>query len=394
VLAVTAFGAGIPTPLYAVYEHQFQFSSGVLTLIFGAYVVGVLTTSLLVAPLSDSIGRRPVLYVGMVLSAVSGIVWILANGVPALALARVISGLSVGATTSTATASMAVLEPRGDQHHVARVSVAANFGGVASGVLLSGLLVEYAPDPTVLVFLVLIGASVVGAILTFRTHETVPPVGLGSRLRIHRPRVPSEDRLPFWVAAGTLGSCYSLYGLFAALAPTFLRVDLGIGNRALNAGLVAIMFGMAALIQIALGQVRDRNALLIGLPLVVVAMALLLPAFALDSLLLFVLGATVLGAGVGYGYMGSVTLIDRVTPTAIRGEILATFFLVGYLSLAAPTIGIGVSAELIGLGPASFLFGVALALVALTLYLVLRRTPTPAGGEGRARTVTPMLARE
>lgn len=384
-LAVTAFGAGVPTPLYAVYESEYHFSAAVLAAVFAAYTLGVVITMVFVAPLSDAIGRRPILIVGLLLTAASGVAFVVAQGVATLALARVISGLSVGATTSTATAAMAGLEPRGDQHHVARVSVAANFGGVATGVLLSGLLVEYLPLPTTLVYLVLVGAGGLGAVLVVRTPETAETARPRPRVRIQRLRVPAAVALPFAVAAGALAGCYSIYGFFAALAPTVLRTEFMIGNRAAAAAVVAIMFGLAALVQLALARVRDRRALLLGLPIVAAGTVAILVAVATGSLLELGVGAAVLGTGVGCAYMGSVTLIDRVAPDARRGEILSAFFLVGYLALAVPTIGIGVAADAYGIGAAGFGFGVVLLLFSIALALAVRRTPTPAGGEGRPR---------
>ncbi len=381
-LAVTAFGAGIPTPLYATYEHQFHFTSVVLAAVFAAYTAGVLVTMLFVAPLSDAIGRKPVLFVGMGLTAASGVAFILANGVLSLALARAISGLAVGATTATATASMTGLDPRGDQHHVARVSVAANFGGVASGVLVSGFLVEYAPAPTVLVFLVLIAASLIGIALVGATPETVVRTPGAPSRRVQRLSVPPAIRRPFWVAAGALAACYAIYGYFAAIAPTFLRVTLGIGNAAASAGVVALMFGLAAVSQLGLGQVRDRRALLIGLPIIFGATIVLTLSVPLASLPGLALGAAILGIGVGFAFMGSVTLVDRVAPPAVRGEILSSFYIVGYLALAVPTIGIGETAVRLGLPDAAAAFGLALGLAVAVLYVLTRRTPTPPGGEG------------
>jgi len=385
VLAVSAFGAGIPTPLYAVYQQQYHFASGVLAVVFAAYTAGVLATMLLFAPLSDIIGRKPVLYLGMSLTVASGVAFIFASGVLTLALARVVSGLAVGATTSTATASMASLEPRHDQHHVARVSVAANFGGVAFGILLSGFLVEYAPAPTHLVFVVLIVVSLAGMIAVATTRETVARRPKALRARVQRLLVPKTVRLPFWVAAGSLAACYSIYGYFGALAPTFLRVGLNLANPAGSATLIALMFGLAAITQLALGQVRDRRALLIGLPIILGATVFLTTSLPLTSFALFVVGDAALGIGIGFAYMGSVTLIDRVSPSSLRGEILSAFFVVGYLALAIPTIGVGATADRFGLLAAASSFGIALALSVAVLYGVTLRTPTPPGGEGRPR---------
>jgi predicted MFS family arabinose efflux permease len=388
VLGVTAFGAGAPTPLYAVYEQQYHFSSAVLAGVFAAYTAGVLVTMLLIAPLSDTVGRKPVLYLGMVLTVVSALVFIFATGVLTLGLARFVSGLAVGATTSTATATMASLEPRRDQHHVARVSVASNFGAVASGVLLSGILVEYAPLPTDLIYLVLIGASLLGIGLLSTTPETVARPAVRSALRIQRISVPKEIRRPFWVAAGAVAACYAIYGYFAAIAPTFLRVSLGVVNRADSAGVIAIMFGLAAIIQLGLGEVRDRRGLLIGLPLIFGATIILTVSVPLTSLAVLGVGAAALGIGVGYAYMGAVTLADRVSPTELRGEILSAFYVVGYLALAVPTIGIGETAVQLGLSAAAITFGLALGLSVAVLYVLTLHTPTPAGGEGRPRSRT------
>jgi MFS family permease len=385
VLGVTAFGAGVPTPLYSIYQQQFHFAPGVLAEVFGAYTIGVLATMLFVAPLSDAVGRKPILYVGMALTAASAVVFLFASGVAVLAIARVVSGLAVGATTSTATAAMASLEPRRDQHHVARVSVAANFGGVATGILLSGLLVQYAPLRTELVFLVLIAASLAGVGAVAATPETVLDLASGAPLRSQRIQVPPEIRRPFWVAAGALAATYSIYGFFAALAPTFLRSDLGLDNRAAAGAIVAGLFGLAAIVQLGLGQVRDRRALLVGLPVMLAALFAFVLSLTFASLGLLVAAAAVLGAGLGSAYMGSVTLADRVAPAAIRGEVLSAFFVVGYLALAAPTIGVGLASDRVGLETAALAFGIALGLFVLALTVVTQRTPTPPGGEGRPR---------
>ncbi len=382
-LAVTAFGAGAPTPLYSVYESQYHFTSGVLSVIFGAYAVGVLLTMFLLAPLSDSIGRKPLLYGGMLLSVASGGVYILSSSVLWLALARVLSGLSVGATTSTATASMTSLEPHADQHHVARVSVAANFGGVAVGILLSGLLVQYAPAPTSLIFVVLIVASAIGMLAVARTPETVNDRRPSRPVHAQRLRVPTEIRRPFWVSVGGLTACYSIYGLFAALAPGFLRAELLVQNHFVAAGLVAVMFGAAALVQLALSQVRDRNALLVGFPLMIGALLVIVTSLILASGPLWILGAGLLGVGAGFTFMGSVTLIDRIAPDPVRGEVLSTFYMTGYLALAVPTIGVAVAADQVGLPEAGVAFGVVLWLVLVALYAATWRTSTPPGGEGR-----------
>lgn len=388
VLAVTAFGAGAPTPLYAIYELRFGFSSIALAAIFAAYTLGVVATMLLVAPLADSVGRRPILVFGMAVTLASALVFLFASGPLVLAIARAVSGLAVGATTGTAAAAMADLEPYRDQHHVARVCVAANFGGVSLGVLSSSLLVQGGWAPTEYVFFVLIAASALGIVAVLFTPETASRLRAGAR-RLPSILVPADLRRPFWVAAGALASCYALYGLFGALAPTFLGVVIGLGGGLVSGAIIASLFGSASLAQLALGQVRDRRAMLLGFPLLLLGLALLVLGLLLGELALLIAGAVGLGVGIGAAFMGSTTLIDRLAPDAIRAEVLSAFYLVGYLALAVPTIGVAFAAEHVGFEVAATGFSVALGLVVLGLYVATVRTPTPAGGEGRPRARTP-----
>src|SRR5271170_24966 len=228
VLGVTAFAAAIPTPLYPAYEHQFGFNSGVLGLMFAAYTPGVVLTLFFLAPQAEQIGRKKLLYLGMAFTALGAVVFAFAPNVLGLAFARFISGMAVGATTSVATAAMSDLEPTHDPHHVARVAVAANFGAFAIGALMSGLVVRFLSDPSQVVYLLPLSASVIGLAAIWVTPETATALGHTRPFRIPRISVPAEVRRPFWVAAGGIAACYSIYGLFAALVPSYIRTDLGI----------------------------------------------------------------------------------------------------------------------------------------------------------------------
>jgi MFS family permease len=384
-LAVTAFGAAIPTPLYPVYQQQLHFSSGVLGLVFAAYTPGVLLTLFFLAPQAERVGRRKLLYIGMGLTAVSAFVFALATGVLWLAAARAISGLAVGATTSVATAAMSDLEPYRDEHHVARVAVAANFGGFAAGVLFSGLLVQYAPGPVALVYLLPLAASAVGVFGIHLTPETAPALVSDAPVGIRRIEVPPGIRRSFWVAVGGVTACYSLYGLFAALVPTYIRTGLQISSPSSAGAIVALMFGVAAMTQLSTSQIRDRRALLIGFPLFLASLLALVLVLTLSSWALLLLVSAALGFAVGLTFMGSVTLVDRACPPAKRGEILAGFYSAGYLALSVPTVGVALASERIGLTAAGIAFASVLAVGVAFLYWGTYRTPTPPGGGGRLR---------
>jgi MFS family permease len=71
VTAVTAafsamlLSANLATPLYAVWARQFGFSTAVLALIFAVYALVLIPALLLFGQLSDRLGRRPVIGIGL-----------------------------------------------------------------------------------------------------------------------------------------------------------------------------------------------------------------------------------------------------------------------------------------------------------------------------------------
>ena len=80
VFAVTILGTSLPAPLYAIYQRQWHFSSGIVTLIFAAYAVAVLAVLLVAGRTSDQVGRKPVMATALGFSALSTVVFILASG--------------------------------------------------------------------------------------------------------------------------------------------------------------------------------------------------------------------------------------------------------------------------------------------------------------------------
>ncbi len=104
-------GTTLPTPMYALYGEQLQFSVLTTTVIYATYAGGVLFALLVFGRWSDAIGRRPMLLAGVVAALASAVVFLLADSVPALLVGRVLSGLSAGVFTGTATAAVIEAAP-------------------------------------------------------------------------------------------------------------------------------------------------------------------------------------------------------------------------------------------------------------------------------------------
>src|SRR5437868_11988169 len=119
---VTMVGTTIPTPLYPIYQQRFGFGELMVTVIFATYAVGVIAGLVLTGRLSDEIGRRRVLLFGLACSAASTVLFLVAQGVPVLLVARVLSGLSAGAFAGPATAGLTHPPPGGKRDPAAALA--------------------------------------------------------------------------------------------------------------------------------------------------------------------------------------------------------------------------------------------------------------------------------
>ena len=160
-----------PSPLYPVYADRFGLSPALVTAVFAVYAVALLTALLTVGGLSDHVGRRPMLLAALGLEAVSLIVLALADGAGDLIVGRIVQGVATGAFTGVASAALVDLQPVGTQLG-ALVNSAGATVGLAVGALGSGTLVQLAPLPTELVYLVLLVLMIVLAGLLWRLPET------------------------------------------------------------------------------------------------------------------------------------------------------------------------------------------------------------------------------
>jgi MFS family permease len=95
-----------PTPLYGLYQERWHFSPVTTTVVFAVYALAVLAALLTFGRLSDHVGRRPVLAVAIAVQMLSLVVFVFANGVPTLLVARLLQGLAAGAATGAVGAAM------------------------------------------------------------------------------------------------------------------------------------------------------------------------------------------------------------------------------------------------------------------------------------------------
>jgi MFS family permease len=369
---VNMFGTTLPTPLYPLFQQRYSFGELMVTVVFAIYVVGVIAGLLLFGALSDEIGRKPVLAAGLAFSAASALLFVFAGSLTPIYAARILSGFSAGVFTGTATAALVDLVP-GDRRRLASiVAIAVNLGGLGLGTLVAGLLGDYAASPLrtpFVVDLVLLGAA---AVALFLTPETVRRRSF--RLRIQTLAVPREVRSIFIRAATAGFASFAVAGLFSSVAPAFLGNVLGETSHTLAGALVLILFGGAIVGQVAVPLLSDRSALVYGCVIMLAGIALLGLGIGGESLAGLVASAAVVGIGQGLVIGSGLAAINQRAPVERRAETASAFFVVTYVGLALPVIGVGLAAESFGLKTAGVAFSIGVAvLVAGVLASLVRR---------------------
>ena len=166
--ASSLFASATPSPLYGTYRELWGFSPAVLTLVYATYAFGVLAALLLAGRVSDEVGRRPVLIVALSTLLVTSVLFMVADSVAWLFVARGLQGLATGLALGAASAAMLDLHARRDPAGVGLANGVVSAAGMGLGVLVASALVEWLPAPRVLpyvVLLVLFAVALAGAIL-------------------------------------------------------------------------------------------------------------------------------------------------------------------------------------------------------------------------------------
>jgi MFS family permease len=386
---LTAFSTA-PSALYGIYARQDHLAPITVTFVYSAYAAGVLASLLLVGHVSDWYGRRTVLVPAMLTALVATLVFAGSSSLPELLLGRVLTGVSLGAAIAAATAYLTDLDsgPGPGAAPTRRgqvVATVANVGGLAVGPLLAGVLVQYVePEPRI-VFLLFGALLTLAAALTARVPEVRPLPEPRPHYRPQRLAGPTAARSQFAAALGGDFLVFTVFGVFAGLASAFLGGVLHRPSPALAGLAVFISFGVGALTQVSTIAWPLRRLLGVGIPVLLVGLAVLVSAAWVQppSLLLFLGGAALVGVGSGAIYRSTLTVVLTTAPPDERAAALALFFVVGYVGLSLPVVGAGVALLYVGFKVVLLTFALAVAAGILLASPTLLRLS--AGHQGSRR---------
>jgi MFS family permease len=375
-LALTAF-ATAPSALYGLYAQQSHLAPITLTIVYAVYAVGVVASLLLAGHLSDAYGRRAVLVPGLLLAGVAAVVFLTSTSLAGLIVARLLTGVALGAGVATATAYITDLDAGPDGAPSARsfiVATIANVGGLALGPLLAGALAQYVAGGLTVTFVALLAALIAAAGVVARSPEGRDPVWPRPSYRPQRLRAPAQARGQFLAATAGAFLTFAVAGLFAGLAGRLLAGPLHHPSAVLTGLAIFLNFATGVLVQTTTTRWPAHRLIAAGIaPLLVGLIVLAASAWTSPaSLALFLIGGAVAGLGGGAIIRGTLTVVISTASPEDRAGALATYFTAGYVGISLPVLGAGVALEYLSPRVTLLVFAatVGLGIIAAAPFLI------------------------
>lgn len=368
---VLMVAGGAPSPLYSIYQADIGFSSGTLTMIFAIYAIVLLVTLMIIGSLSDYIGRRPVLIAALLLEAVSMALFLPADSVWMLLIARAVQGVATGA--GVATFSAALIDSAQPGTRVAAIvnSTFPSFG-LGVGALAAGAAIKWSERPADTVFAVLAVVFVLLAGLAVVLPETgqVRPGALGAL----RPTiaVPPALRGPLILFTPTLIAIWAVGGLFLSLGASLGIAVFGLSGPFGGASVIAAMTFAGSIAVLALRSQPPSVSVGAGSTGLILGPALLLAALATTSTPVFFVGVAITGIGFGGAFFGVIQTIGALVEPAQRAGVFAIVFTINYLAFSLPAVGAGVASQHYGLRGTVAVYAVLVMLLTAATLVALR----------------------
>jgi len=386
-------GFGVIIPLMPIYARQFQASPLEVTLMFAIYSACQFIASPILGAASDRFGRRPVLILSQIGSALGylllGVVtmhqWHAARmGLWLVYLSRVIDGLS-GGNISTAQAYIAdVTTPQTRSHGMAMLGVA--FGiGFAAGPFLGGIFGEHHASWPAYIAAVFSGGA---ALMTF--------------LKLPESMVHKPTEAELWLHPGNFAPVLKnaaifqllLVGFFAMAAfvmmessiVMFLADRFGYGPRYASwffafLGVIIILV-QGGLFRPMVKIFGEWNLAIVGPILVAAGMGSFVEAGYRPLLIILLVGGALNASGRSLWQPSFSSLLSKFADARQQGVVFGLFQGLGSLARVAGPIVAGIVYDTRrGIGP----FIVAgIILISLAAWTVLLRTrhPMPTAQEG------------
>jgi hypothetical protein len=267
------------------------------------------------------------------------------------------------------------------------VNSVAPAAGLAFGALACGALVQFAPAPTHLVWILLLAgmglaAVIVAVIPDAAEHRPGALASLAPRLG-----VPAAIRPDVYALVPILLASWALGGLYLALGPSVAAGLFGLTNHLVGGLVVTMLCGPGAITAFLLRARPPARLIIPGAALLAAGTAVALAGVLLTrgtapgagGTALSAAGTLVAGVGFGMSSLATFGTLSRLAAPAQRSELFAVAFVISYVAFSVPAVAAGIAATDVGLRPTSVVYAAAVIVLSLAAVAAQRLRAAHAG---------------
>jgi MFS family permease len=379
VSAVVSLAAGFaavaaPIPLFNTYRAEDGFTNSDVSLAVAAYGLSLLAALLVLGRLSNHLGRRRTSIASLGLLVLGCLLLLNVHDVGMLLAGRVLMGLGAGLASSNITAYIVDAAPARPIWLATVASSQTPMLGLAVGAIASGALVQLAPWPRQLIYVVAVGLLVVSAGLIAMSPETVTPAPGAWRSMRPSVRVPARVRHLLPVAAAVFVATFATGAFYQAFVPALVQEQLHTRSPLILGLVFAAYMGSSALGAPLGGRFTPAAAQRLGMTAFLAGMIGIITAIATGTLALFIGATVVAGASQGIAISAATRGLLHGSTQADRAPIFSVIYLICYSAAAFPSLIAGRLSNSLSLPQIALGYG-GLALVATLVTVIAARNP-------------------
>lgn len=364
--------------VYAVDE--FDASQSIAGLASSIFIIGVLIARLYAGPSIEKIGRKKLLYIGLILSVLTALLYFAVNGIVFLLINRFLHGIAFGlASTATGTivANLIPNSRRGEGTGYYSMSVTL---ATAIGPFLGLYLSQHTSFSTI--FIITAAFAVFSFIVTFflkvpKSILTAEQIEQMKGFKFSNLLEPKA--IPISIISAIMGFCYASVLSFL----TFYAKEIHLVEAASFFFIVYAVFILAS--RPFTGRWFDtKGANVVMYPSILLfGVGMLLLSQAHQSIVLLAAGALI---GLGFGTIQSISqaISVKVSPPHKIGLATSTFFIFTDLGIGIGPFLLGFLAPVTGFRSMYVIIGVVVLICLLLYYVLHGKTASKADGLAKA----------
>lgn len=372
--AVIAFSAvNAPTVLYAAWREQLGFPATVQTLVYAVYVAGLIPGLILAGRWLRRLSPRTLMTCAVAVSVPASLALAVSVGPVTLIVGRAVQGLALGVIMTASSAALYQAAPPRPRPFTALLVTLTAILGACLGPLAAGLLADATGGTSA----PMVGAAIalVAVLVLLIVHGATPAAsrwpesaGAGrttaaSGRTLEGPVHADPRPRSHLMISLTAATSWSLIGLYQSVGPGLIGAALEVDSLTALGGIVAIVLGVAGLVQVLSRDVAYPVARRLGHVFVILGIAGFAAMLVTGQVWLALIASVGAGVGHGFTYLSATQEMGELVRRnpARAGSLMSRYFAIAYLCMGAFAVGLGIVGDLWALVPAALVLLTALA---------------------------------